>query len=397
MVHAAIACVLLVLLPAVVSASDPFVGNIKAIDSADPAAYAKIVRLGYAGIIAGKPGDAVYTGDTVKTGDGVRVQIELSDNSIITIAPNSAVQMKGHLVDRAKGNRKSVLKALKGTVRFVISKFFKPQAAGAETQWKESNITIETTNAVAGVRGTDFAVTSLKSESEIAVFDGTVSVRHASPTLRGEAILGAGQFSTVTKHAAPTPPAALSQERRDVLTRATTLTNPRTTAEAPKGPAPKKKFDESDVAKDLAAGIPLADVLDNAVESGMPLGQVIAAALDAGVNPSALVYTAVTEGYSAKEVVTAAVEHGAPLSVVAAAAIGAGADKDIVISGATDAGVPPAAIATAIAMATSPNAPIYGTMAPMDSSPAAIIPAPPVAIGGGGGTPSTQPASPYRQ
>ena len=394
----AAAAVIVLLLPLTAPAADPFVGNIRAIDSADPAAVAKIVRIGYAGIIPGKPGTAVYRGDTVKTGEGVRVQIELTDKSVITVAPNSAVQIKGYQVDTKQGKRTSAMWAPKGTVRFVIAKFFKPHAEGGEIAWKESNVIIESTNAVAAVGGTDFAVTSKRSQSEISVFEGAVSVRHASPAQKSEAMLGEGQFSTVTRNLPPSPPAALSPEQRDALEKATTLVNPRTTAEAMKGPAPQKKqCDSQDVAKDLSAGVPLGDVIDKFVACGLPLADVIAAALDAGVNPSTLVYTAVTEGYSAKEVVTAAVEQGAPLNAVVAAAIGAGADKNMVISGALDAGVPPAVIATAVAAATSPSAPVYGATVPMDSSPASIIPEPPVSIGGGGGgTPSTQPASPYR-
>jgi hypothetical protein len=394
----AAAAVVMLLFPLTAPAADPFIGNIRAIDSTDPGAVAKIVRPGYAGIIPGKPGDAIYTGDTVKSGEGVRLQLELSDKSVITVAPNSAVQMKGHLVDPEQGKRSMVMRALKGTVRFVIAKFFKPHAAGAEMKWKESNVTIEALNAVAGVRGTDVAVTSTGSESEIAVFEGTVSVRHASPARKGEAVIEAGQFTTVTKDRPPSPPSALSQERRDALEKATTLVNPRTTAEAPQGPEPKKKqCDGKDVEKDLVAGAPLGDVVDKFVACGLPLAGVIAAALDAGVDPFTLVYTAVTEGYSAKEVVTAALDQEAPLAVVVAAAIGAGADKNMVISGAIDAGVPPAAIATAIAAAMSSTAPVYGGIVPMDSSPASIIPAPPASIGGGGGgTPSTQPASPYK-
>jgi hypothetical protein len=388
----------LMLVPAESEATNPFVGNIRSINSTGPAGNAKIVRLGYAGILSGKPGDAVYTGDTVKTGEGVRVQIELSDNSVITVAPNSAVQMKGHFVDREQGKRNSVMKSLKGTVRFIISKYFKPHATGGDMKWKESNIVIEAQNAVAGVRGTDLVVTSSETETEIAVFEGAVSVRHFSPSNKNDVLVGSNQFSIVRKNSGPDQPQALSPERRSALEKATTLVNPRTTADASNGTAPKKKkYDEKDVAKDLAAGILLADVLDKAVESGMPLSDVISASLDAGVNPSTLVYTAITEGYSAKEVVTAAVEHGAPLSLVAAAALGAGADKNLVISGAVDAGVPPAAIATAISTATSPNAPIYGNAVPMDGTPASVIPAPPISISGGGGvTPSTQPASPYR-
>lgn len=393
-----LAGMLLTLLPAAVSASNPFVGNIKAIDSADPAANAKIVRLGYAGIIVGKPGDAVYLGDTVKTGEGVRVQLELSDNSVITIAPNSSVQMKGHLVDKEQGKRNSVMRSLKGTVRFVIAKFFKPHATGAEMKWKDSNVVIEAQNAIAGVRGTDLTVTSLESESEIAVFDGAVSVRHSSPASKNDVMVGPNQFTNVRRTGGPDQPLDLSPERRAALEQATTLINPRTKAEASPGTKAKKtKYDETNVAQDLAAGIALADVLDKAVGSGMPLSDVMSASLDAGVNPSLLVYTAIIEGYSPKEVVTAAIERGAPLGLVAAAAMGAGADKNLVISGAVDAGVPPASIATAISTATSPNAPVYGNAVPMDGTPASVIPAPPVSISGGGGvTPSTQPASPYR-
>ncbi|MHB8843487.1 MAG: FecR family protein [Nitrospirota bacterium] len=388
----------LMLFPAVSGAANPFAGNIKAIDSTDPAATAKIMHLGYAGILAGKPGDAVYVGDTVKTAAGVRVQIELSDNSIITVAPNSAVQMKGHVMDREQGRRSSVLKSLKGTVRFVISRFFKPHAAGAEMKWKDSNVVIEAQNAVAGVRGTDLVVTTTEKETEVAVFEGAVGLRHSSPSNKNDVMIGADQFSMVRKDGGPDQPQALSAERKAALENATTLVNPRTKAEASNGTEPKKNASNGKgVAKDLAAGIPLADVLDRAVESGMPLGDVIGAAINAGVNPSTLVYTAVTEGYSPKEVVTAAVENGAPLSAVVAAAMAAGADKNLVISGAVDAGVPPAAIATAMSNGASSNGPVYGTPLPMDGVPSPIIPAPPVSIGGGGGAaPSTKRASPYR-
>ena len=228
----AAAAVIMLLLPLTAPAADPFIGNIRAIDSADSDAVAKIVRIGFAGIIPGKPGDAVYTGDTVKTGEGVRVQIELSDNSIVTIAPNSAVLLKGHSVDRDQGKRNSVLRTMKGTVRFVIAKSFKPQAEGTEKKWKESNFTIEAQNVVVSTNGTDLAVTSLGSESEIVVFDGTVIVRHASPTIRGDAMLGGGQFSTVTRFVPPSLPSALSPERQAVLMKLTTLTNPRTASEA---------------------------------------------------------------------------------------------------------------------------------------------------------------------
>jgi hypothetical protein len=377
--------------PPFASGQDQFVGNVKLVESKDPAQNPRIVRIGYSALITAKPGDAVFLGDTVKTGDDVRAQIQLSDGSIVIVAPNSIVQMKGYLVDREQGTRNSVMKALKGTIRFMISKVFRPYAAGSEMNWKESNVTIETQNTVAGVRGTDFVVTSGKDESEIAVFDGAVSVKSSSLSVNGGVMVGSGEVSTVAKGKSPSAPAPLSAERKAALEGLTTLTNPRTTAN---GDPVKKplKYSDKDIARDLAAGLSLGAVMDKAVESGMPIEQTVTAMLDAGVNPSVVVYTAIVEGYSAKLVVAASVEHGAPLSVVAAAALGAGADKKDIIAGARDAGVPPAAIAAAIANGTAPGGPVFGTPLPFEPKPDST----PLIGGGGGGTPSTQPASPYK-
>lgn len=382
--------------PPFASGQDRFVGKVKLVESKDPAQNPRIVRIGYSKLIDVKPGDAVFLGDTVKTGTDVKAQIELSDGSIVTVVPNSSVQMKGHRIDREQGIRNSVMRTLKGTVRFMISKVFRPHAAGSELKWKDSNVTIETQNAVAGVRGTDFAVTSGENDTEIAVFEGAVSVKSSSPSVNGSVMVASGEVLTVAKGKSPSAPAPLSAERKAELERSTTLANPRATANG--GPVKKPlKYSDKDVERDLAAGLSLGAVMDKAVESGMPIEQVVTSMLDAGVNPANVVYTAIIEGYSAKTVVAAAIEQGSPLSVVAAAAIGAGADKTAVISGAMDAGAPPAAIATAVANGAAPGAPVYGTSLPLDSTPSALIPAPLPAIGGGGGgTPSTQPSSPYR-
>ena len=212
------------------SGQDQFVGNVKLVESKDPAQHPHIVRMGYSAILDIKPGDAVFLGDTVKTGEDVRAQILMSDGSIVTVAPNSVIQMKGHLVDREQGIRHSVMKALKGTVRFVITKVFKPHAAGSEMQWKDSNVTIETQNAVAGVRGTDFAVTSGEEDTEIAVFEGAVSAKSSSASMNGSIMLGAGQVTSVKKGKSPEPASTLSPARRDFLNRLTTLVDPRSAA-----------------------------------------------------------------------------------------------------------------------------------------------------------------------
>src|SRR5512143_53580 len=73
-----------------VHAQDLFAGNIKAVETPSAASVVKIIRTGFSGVLAGKPGDAVFAGDTLKTGPGVKAQIELSDATVIVLGPNSA-------------------------------------------------------------------------------------------------------------------------------------------------------------------------------------------------------------------------------------------------------------------------------------------------------------------
>ena len=69
--------------PPFASGQDQFVGNVKLVESKDPAQHPHIVRIGYSAIIDVKPGDAVFLGDTVKTGEDVRAQIQLDRKSVV--------------------------------------------------------------------------------------------------------------------------------------------------------------------------------------------------------------------------------------------------------------------------------------------------------------------------
>src|SRR5574337_1178074 len=167
--------------PSPAPAQDPFVGKIIAIDSGTAAQAVNIVRVGKNGYAKAKIGDALFAGDTVKTGHGVKARIELADKSIINIGSDSILQIKAHLFVPAEARRNYVFKSLKGVIRFIIAHTFKPGNNGAPAvPWKDSNVTVETATAVAGVRGTDFVVSSITDGPapvvEIAVFEGLVRV-----------------------------------------------------------------------------------------------------------------------------------------------------------------------------------------------------------------------------
>jgi hypothetical protein len=390
--------------PLSATASDPFTGKITSIDSGEAPQTVSIIRPAKKGLVQAGPGDAVFVGDTVKTGPGVKAQIALSDKSVVNIGPDSVFRVKGYVLSPEEAKRNYLFKALKGAIRFIISKAFKAGGSGASVPWKDSTIAVETPNAVAGVRGTDFAVVVETSKSapstDIAVFDGLVTVRNISLSVPDVILLSANEVTTVKHGVKPTKPEALSLERRNQLTRSTTpKAESRQQGGAPPAPLNKRaaKYTGAEMARDIAAGAPLPEALDQATAAGMTVGQMVAAAMDAGVEPSVVVYTAITEGYSPRDVVAAAIGNGAPLYDVIAAALAAGAEKKYIIAGAAGAGEPAADIASAVALASTGSAPVYGYGAELNPTVATLIPSAPILIGGGGGvTPSTLPASPYK-
>ncbi len=353
-------------------AQDPFVGKLMTVDSGTGREFVNIVRLGKNGYARAKIGDALFIGDTVKTGHGVKARIELADKSIINLGPDSILQMKAHLFAPAEAKRNYVFKALKGTIRFIIAKTFKPGNNGGQAvPWKDSNVTIETTTAVAGARGTDFVVTSITDGPvpvvEIAVFEGLVKVRSISLDIKEAIMLMVNQITRVQHGAGPGAAQVLTDARKNELIQLTTPAErelPKENSSGKKEDRPKK-YGAGDAARDLAAGTTVAEVLDRCALAGMSVDDMVAAGLEAGIDPYVLVYTAITEGFPVQSVVSAAIRNGASLGAVITAASLAGGETNAIISGAADAGAPAEAIATAIANADTAGAPVYGYSLPM--------------------------------
>jgi hypothetical protein len=382
--------------PTTASAADPFMGNIRVIEKESSVLRARILRGGKTDGPSAATGDAVFQGDTIRTDEGVRIQVELSDGSNIFIGPGSSVQMKNYFLNPLVGKRSITVKAVQGTIRFLIAKLFKNKARGSETPWTDSGVTVETHTAIAGIKGTDFAVTIGESDVEFAVFEGVVSVKNASASVAGEIMLGASQVSRVTRGAAPSAPVMLTPQMRNRLLRGTTpvkLMAP--AARAGSGHSRDKAQGDLGIVADLAGGVPLTEIMNALVKEGVSIQEVIAAAIAEGVDPAHVVFTAISEGYSAQSVVTASVRAGASLDAVVNAALAAGTDNKSIYVGASDAGASPSSLANAISSASSPGSPVNGFTAPIAAQPAVYTPPAPTAIGGGA-TPSTHPASPYK-
>jgi hypothetical protein len=111
-----------------------------------------------------KRGDVLQPGLEIDTRGGGRITIELSDGSLVVVAPGSRILLKDF---RAAHSLRELLEVLLGRVRVKINHF-----GGRPNPYR-----INTPTASIAVRGTEFSViVDRGTETEVIVYDGLVEV-----------------------------------------------------------------------------------------------------------------------------------------------------------------------------------------------------------------------------
>jgi len=112
-------------------------------------------------------GSAVYQGDVIETARRTRLELKLSDASVLRLGPVSRVELAAAAFGASPDDRKVSAKLRVGNVWANVTK-----ALGGEARFE-----VKTENAVAGVRGTTFRVDASKDKSVVVrVYSGTVAV-----------------------------------------------------------------------------------------------------------------------------------------------------------------------------------------------------------------------------
>ncbi len=112
-------------------------------------------------------GAAVYQGDVIETARRTRLELKLSDASVLRLGPVSRVELDAAAFGASADDRKVSAKLRVGNVWANVTK-----ALGGEARFE-----VRTENAVAGVRGTTFRVDAQKDKSVVVrVYSGTVAV-----------------------------------------------------------------------------------------------------------------------------------------------------------------------------------------------------------------------------
>ena len=116
--------------------------------------------------------DGVQVGDVLRTKSMSKAQITFTDNSTMTISPESRVGIETYMFDSSKDKRNSVVQLFQGLAHVAVSKIFKAA---------EPDFVVKTQTAIMGVRGTDFGVRIYPNSSDVLNFEGLLQVGNILP------------------------------------------------------------------------------------------------------------------------------------------------------------------------------------------------------------------------
>lgn len=113
------------------------------------------------------PGGEVKQGDTIEVGDGGYVRLIMQDDSVLDLSAGTRLVLREYSADRTARKRRASIKVWFGRVWLRVTKAF-----GGDDRY-----TINSDNAVAGVRGTEFIFEVMVDGSvDTTVVEGSVAL-----------------------------------------------------------------------------------------------------------------------------------------------------------------------------------------------------------------------------
>ncbi len=197
--------------------------------------------------------DWVEDGSVVKTGEKSFVKLVFIDKSQMNIGPGS--EMK---IEKFGEKDSGVIDLVKGKIRSQVTKDY------LQMDRNKSKLFIKTPNAVMGVRGTDFLISTNGQTTSTILFEGSISFnkldnRGETNTNRLEDIVDRGvniqpgEFSVADKiHPMPTVPSVLNVNQREALEKNETFDTDRSPGESA-NKAPEKSIVPPGLSGDLVS------------------------------------------------------------------------------------------------------------------------------------------------
>ena len=151
----------------------------------------------------------VFVGDTLVTGNNARVQIRFIDGAVISLRPDSELNIQKYSYGKAKADEGSLMSLIKGGFRTITG-------AIGKQKYK-----VVTSMATIGIRGTHYEAVIQNNQLFVALWDGGVSVVNNA----GQIDLGLGadynfgmvQSNDVQPQGQIDPPAAIVNDTQPAI------------------------------------------------------------------------------------------------------------------------------------------------------------------------------------
>jgi hypothetical protein len=157
--------------------------------------------------------DKIFLKDTIETKEESRAKMLLKDDSILTLAEKSKVNIKEYIYSKDKKG-KSIFNLMDGKLRSLVGK---------------NEFEVHTPTAVAAARGTYFIIWAEIEEgvpvSGVAVLEGMVDIRNIDPAIAGVVTLERGTMGKVFENRPPAPPVPVPPSLMNELIEATEVQN----------------------------------------------------------------------------------------------------------------------------------------------------------------------------
>lgn len=140
-----------------------------------------------------KVGDDIHLNDTIITKDNGFAKLLLKDKSILKVSPSSQLTVSIQLVGKQDSN--TTINLLRGKLRALVV-----EKVGVNSKYE-----VHTSVAVAGVRGTDFEVTSLDSTT-VRCYTGHVWINNIDNSIKGGVMLGPNTYTKINPGQPPLEP-----------------------------------------------------------------------------------------------------------------------------------------------------------------------------------------------
>jgi len=147
--------------------------------------------------------DGVEPGDVIRTKSGAKAQLSMVDASVITVAPESRLAIADYRYDPDRGERRAVVRLLRGLVHTVVNRIIKTE---------EPDFLMETHTATIGVRGTSWYTLLGPNSTGVYLTQGILGLGSNLPTVSGSVRLKSGQFSQIFQGLPPSVPQDLTPE-----------------------------------------------------------------------------------------------------------------------------------------------------------------------------------------